>query len=102
MRKARSMPMPLTVRKSTAASSSPTGSSWVEHRSSSASTVPTTTRNSASIGDDFDFAARIAEQVGAVAQLGERRHGMAEATGSSPVGSTPYLGRSSGVQSDDG
>src|SRR5262245_6529520 len=52
--------------------------------------------------DDFDFAARIAEQVGAVAQLGERRHGMAEATGSSPVGSTPYLGRSSGVQSDDG
>ena len=27
-------------------------------------------------------------EFGAVAQLGERRHGMAEATGSSPVGST--------------
>lgn len=38
--------------------------------------------------DDFDFAARIRAQIGAVAQLGERRHGMAEATGSSPVGST--------------
>jgi hypothetical protein len=42
--------------------------------------------------DDFDFAARIHEQVGAVAQLGERRHGMAEVTGSSPVGSTRSRG----------
>jgi PD-(D/E)XK endonuclease len=38
--------------------------------------------------DDFDFAARIRDQVGAVAQLGERRHGMPKVTGSSPVGST--------------
>ena len=40
--------------------------------------------------EDFDFAARLRSQVGAVAQLGERRHGMAEATGSSPVGSTLF------------
>ena len=33
------------------------------------------------LAEDFDFA-------GAVAQLEERRHGMAEATGSSPVSST--------------
>ena len=39
--------------------------------------------------EGFDFEATIrAYQNGAVAQLGERRHGMAEATGSSPVGST--------------
>jgi hypothetical protein len=38
--------------------------------------------------NDFDLAAKLREQFGAVAQLGERRHGMAEATGSSPVGST--------------
>ena len=37
--------------------------------------------------DDFDFAARL-RALGAVAQLGERRHGMAEARGSSPLGST--------------
>ena len=37
--------------------------------------------------DDFDLEARLLRQQGAVAQLGERRHGMAEATGSSPVGS---------------
>jgi hypothetical protein len=40
--------------------------------------------------DDFDFAARLCDEQGAVAQLGERRHGMAEATGSSPVGSTLF------------
>jgi len=38
--------------------------------------------------DDFDFAARLRSHQGAVAQLGERQHGMLEATGSSPVGST--------------
>ena len=38
--------------------------------------------------DDFDFAATI-ERLGAVAQLEERRHGMAEARGSSPLGSIP-------------
>jgi PD-(D/E)XK endonuclease len=37
---------------------------------------------------DFDFAARLCDGQGAVAQLGERRHGMPKATGSSPVGST--------------
>ncbi len=35
----------------------------------------------------YEFAATLG-RLGAVAQLGERRHGMAEATGSSPVGST--------------
>jgi hypothetical protein len=35
---------------------------------------------------DFELAARL-RALGAVAQLGERRHGMAEVTGSSPVGS---------------
>ena len=40
--------------------------------------------------DDFDFAAKLRGEQGAVAQLGERRHGMAEATGSSPVGSTLF------------
>jgi hypothetical protein len=40
--------------------------------------------------DDFDFHGRLRRQEGAVAQLGERRHGMAEATGSSPVGSTLF------------
>jgi PD-(D/E)XK endonuclease len=38
--------------------------------------------------DDFDFAARLIDEQGAVAQLGERRHGMPKVTGSSPVGST--------------
>jgi hypothetical protein len=37
---------------------------------------------------DFDFDARLTGQQGAVAQLGERRHGMPKVTGSSPVGST--------------
>jgi PD-(D/E)XK endonuclease len=39
---------------------------------------------------DFDFAATL-RRLGAVAQLGERRHGMPKATGSSPVGSTSEL-----------
>jgi hypothetical protein len=38
----------------------------------------------------FEFAATLPAQLGAVAQLGERRHGMAEVTGSSPVGSTLF------------
>ena len=37
--------------------------------------------------EDFNFPATI-RRLGAVAQLGERLHGMQEATGSSPVGST--------------
>jgi PD-(D/E)XK endonuclease len=37
--------------------------------------------------DDFDFAARLEDLQGAVAQLGERRRGTPKATGSSPVGS---------------
>jgi hypothetical protein len=40
--------------------------------------------------DDFDFAAKLGNEQGAVAQLGERRHGMPKATGSSPVGSTLF------------
>ncbi len=36
--------------------------------------------------DDFDFAARLGE-LGAVAQLGERRRGTPKVTGSNPVGS---------------
>jgi PD-(D/E)XK nuclease superfamily protein len=47
-------------------------------------------RNNQSAGvnwaKDFELAATLGA-LGAVAQLGERRHGMAEATGSSPVGS---------------
>jgi hypothetical protein len=37
--------------------------------------------------DDFDFAATLRRHHGAVAQLGERRDGIAEARGSSPLGS---------------
>jgi hypothetical protein len=37
--------------------------------------------------DDFDFAAKLRRHQGAVAQLGERRDGIAEARGSSPLGS---------------
>ena len=48
------------------------------------------TRNNQASGvnwaKDFEFAATLAA-LGAVAQLGERQHGMLEATGSSPVGS---------------
>jgi hypothetical protein len=36
---------------------------------------------------DFEFDAKLGRQIGAVAQLGERRAGSAKATGSSPVGS---------------
>jgi PD-(D/E)XK nuclease superfamily protein len=35
----------------------------------------------------FEFGATLGADLGAIAQLGERRHGMAEVTGSSPVGS---------------
>ena len=49
------------------------------------------TRNNQRLGinwaRDFEFAAKLGS-TGAVAQLGERRHGMAEAAGSSPAGST--------------
>lgn len=52
------------------------------------------TRNNQAAGinwaKDYEFGATLRPQ-GAVAQLGERRHGMAEATGSSPVGSTDQL-----------
>jgi PD-(D/E)XK endonuclease len=37
---------------------------------------------------DFEFAAKLPQQVGAVAQLGERLAGSQKVTGSSPVGST--------------
>jgi PD-(D/E)XK endonuclease len=37
--------------------------------------------------DDFDLAATLSRQPGAVAQLGERCHGMAEVRGSIPLGS---------------
>ena len=54
----------------------------------------TPTRNNQSLGvnwaKDFEFAATL-RPLGAVAQLGERQHGMLEATGSSPVGSTLTL-----------
>jgi hypothetical protein len=40
--------------------------------------------------DNFDFAARLCDDQGAVAQLGERRRGTPKATGSSPVGSTLF------------
>ena len=36
----------------------------------------------------YEFAATLGRQQGAIAQLGERLHGMQEVTGSSPVGST--------------
>jgi hypothetical protein len=39
--------------------------------------------------DDFDFAARLS-RYGAIAQLGERVHGMHEVAGSSPAGSTLF------------
>ena len=37
---------------------------------------------------DFEFAARLGRSRGAIAQLGERRHGMPKVAGSSPAGST--------------
>ena len=49
-------------------------------------------RNNQKIGvtsaDDFDFAATLLREFGAVAQLGERLAGSQKGTGSSPVGST--------------
>ena len=42
--------------------------------------------------DQYDFAATLGGQhLGAIAQLGERQHGMLEVTGSSPVGSIEEL-----------
>ncbi len=41
---------------------------------------------------DFELMATLSRLAGAIAQLGERRHGMAEVTGSSPVGSTRLFG----------
>jgi hypothetical protein len=53
------------------------------------------TRNNQTLGikwaDDFDFAARLRDPQGAVAQLGERESGRLEVTGSSPVGSIESL-----------
>ena len=53
----------------------------------------TPTQNNQSLGVNwasrFEFEATL-ERPGAVAQLGERRHGMAEVTGSIPVGSTLF------------
>jgi PD-(D/E)XK endonuclease len=40
--------------------------------------------------DDFDFAAKLREQLGAIAQLGERVRGTHEVAGSSPAGSTLF------------
>jgi PD-(D/E)XK endonuclease len=52
------------------------------------------TRNNQRLGvtwaDDFEFAATLAQPQGAIAQLGERCHGMAEVAGSSPAGSTLF------------
>ena len=38
--------------------------------------------------NEYEFAATLGRPRGAIAQLGERRHGMAEVAGSSPAGST--------------
>jgi hypothetical protein len=46
-------------------------------------------RRGINMAADFEFAATIG-RLGAVAQLGERCHGMAEARGSSPLGSTLF------------
>jgi hypothetical protein len=40
--------------------------------------------------DDFELAATLGRHQGAIAQLGERCHGMAEVAGSSPAGSTLF------------
>jgi hypothetical protein len=40
---------------------------------------------------DFEFEARLKQLLGPIAQLGERRHGMAKAAGSSPAGSTQKI-----------
>ena len=49
--------------------------------------------------DDFDLAATLGRHQGAVAQLGERRDGIAEARGSSPLGSIFDLARCDGEHS---
>ena len=52
------------------------------------------TRNNQRLGvtwaKDFEFAATLPTYDGAIAQLGERRHGMAKVAGSSPAGSTLF------------
>jgi hypothetical protein len=52
----------------------------------------TPTRNNQRLGinwaDDYEFAATLGRHHGAIAQLGERLHGMQEVAGSSPAGST--------------
>jgi PD-(D/E)XK endonuclease len=40
--------------------------------------------------EDFEFTATLAQRQGAIAQLGERLHGMQEVAGSSPAGSTLF------------
>lgn len=40
------------------------------------------------LASHYEFGATIAQPLGPIAQLGERRHGMAEVVGSSPTGST--------------
>ena len=49
--------------------------------------------------DDFDFAATLERQYGAIAQLGERLRGTQEVAGSSPAGSTFDLARCDGENS---
>jgi hypothetical protein len=52
------------------------------------------TRNNQRLGihwaEDFEFTAKLPTYDGAIAQLGERCHGMAEVAGSSPAGSTLF------------
>ena len=48
------------------------------------------------MADDYDLA-RIVDRPGAVAQLGERRHGMAEVRGSIPLSSTPQAAQPRGL-----
>ena len=60
-----------------------------DHRAIQLRLAPTRNSQRACINwaDDFTFEATL-RRSGAVAQLGERRHGMAEARGSNPLGST--------------
>jgi hypothetical protein len=48
------------------------------------------------MADDYDLA-RIVDRLGAVAQLGERRHGMAEVRGSIPLSSTSQAAQPRGL-----
>jgi hypothetical protein len=52
--------------------------------------------------EEFDFAATLRQQFGAVAQLGERRRGTPKVTGSSPVGSTLLTSRRSSALAEPG